>query len=159
MTIAAGSQALASDVVPSTSTAVSADVRNSNPAAKTTTSVPYVKLKEILINEDISAVRVSFYLVTDTFGQWAYGKVYKNGAPIGAQHLANDGGATFTDDIGAVVAGNLIQIYGHSSDGVSIATISDMKLCYIKKLTVLFTLTLTTPIATNWAASVTNQDP
>jgi hypothetical protein len=125
-------------------TKASANVRNSNDATKDTASATYVKLKEILLNEDIPACRVSFRMTVDA-GDTGYAKIYKNDVAIGTER----GGAgaintTYTEDFTGFVSGDKIQLYAKRTAGSGTVAVTEMRLCYDVDLE---------------PASVTNQDP
>ncbi len=142
--------------------AASATLRNSNNDEKTTQSTSYVKLKEILLNEDLSACRIYFTMKCTTYGDtYAYAKIYKNGVAIGTEQSSRttDGWVTKTEDFTGFVAGDLIQVYVKVNNAAETGRVKDFQFHYSKSITAFSVLTLDTALPTNFVASVTNQDP
>jgi hypothetical protein len=138
----------------------SANYRNTNDAEKTTISATYVKLKEMKLNAALAGCRVHFQLKTDG-GVTVYGRVYKNGVAVGAEHSTTSAiYVDFTDDLSGLVANDLIQIYAHGN-GVLTVFVDQERLGYDRIITaiggdVLASALITTSDPT---ISVTNQDP
>lgn len=165
MTIAAGSQALASDIIAmqlTTKKVVSDTLRNSNDTSRNTTELSYTKVKEVKINAAIVAVRTKFTLASGAPHN-AYAKIYKNGTPIGTQRTTGGSGVTFTEDFASWAVDDLIQIYAYTDDAGEPAVVTNFRFYYSDEFdkwggasgepfetTV---LVQATPI------SVTNQDP
>jgi hypothetical protein len=107
-----------------------------SPNEHTTASTIYVKVAEILLHNDIvfsSKFRFKFDLRIESIvgSVTAYGKIYRNGLPIGIeQSEAGSGYITKTEDINVVNwnRGDKIQLYSK----VSAAT----KMAYTRNLTV-----------------------
>ncbi len=63
----------------------------------------YILLKSIIITQNISGIQnTSFMMRTISFGSTAYGKIYKNGVPIGTEQSSTTSGGpfdTFTENI------------------------------------------------------------
>lgn len=139
----------------------SANNRNSNTTARTTTSASYTKVKEISIDAipaGLAQQVIRVYCTVACPSDASYYKVYKNGSPIGAEHFYNSSSPqTHYDDI-AVSQGDLIQIYAHNVDGVHTLSAYDMYLSYDEAVISLLGLTLTTPLVstTMTAMTVTN---
>lgn len=90
----------------------SATLQQSNDAEKTTTSLTYVKLKEIMCNDDYYTLRIKFDLVGYGGNYYANGRIYKNGVAIGTEQLnTTTSYITYSEDLGPFVVGDLIQIY------------------------------------------------
>lgn len=79
-------------------------------AAKDTTASSYTKMKEIIICRS-GTLRVYFTLATPDTGT-AYGKVYKNGSPVGTERA---GGGTFNEDFSSLAIGDKLQIYAYNN--------------------------------------------
>ena len=72
----------------------------------------YTKKKETKLDYDMTNLRIKFDLKAWNSGASAYGKVYKNGAAIGAQRTtASTTYVTFSEDFADFVAGDLVQVY------------------------------------------------
>lgn len=133
-----------------------------NATQKTTTSLTYVKVKEMKVNEAwTGSWRCGFTIVGDS-SHLAYGQVYVNGVVKGAEHSSFEpGGEGFTDDITLDLAVNdLIQIYAHMVTGGTCA-IQGMTLQYQWNIKAIGGKTLVTALPTTdtTVISVTNQDP
>lgn len=73
--------------------------------------VSYVKYNEVMVGQ-AGGIRVYFSLTGNYSNTTIYGKVYKNGTSVGAEHThTGTGSATYSDDISSVLSGDLIQIY------------------------------------------------
>lgn len=113
-------------------------VQQSDNDEKSTKSTSAVKLKEIKnnCNNPLEKIRIKFTLRMATNGQTAYGRIYKNGAAIGAQWWSTpacSGSSVYryaSEDLGPFVKDDLIQIYVYSSDSSSPAYVRDFELCY-----------------------------
>lgn len=145
-------------------TIVSENLHNSNDTETTTASATFVKLKEVLLNEDLANVRVKYALKTSETGHTATANIYKNGSAVGTEQTHD--GETFsveTDDVGDFVATDLLQIYVKVINGRT-ATIKDMRFYYDRASEIVGfgDDTLDSPLTASRAAtaiSVTNQDP
>jgi len=140
-------------------------VRHSNDAEYNTNSLTYVKLKEILLNDDLPVFRVKFYLRTDVAASgFIYGRIYKNGVAEGAEITCNAvGWEEKSEDHLGFVAGDLLQIYVKCTSP-RIGYIKDMDICYdhAVSITHLANTVLDTPLVgvhIDTVISVTNQDP
>lgn len=117
----------------------SANLKTSDDAAATLVGLSsYSKVKEILLNDSSGTIRVSMQLQLHCSGSTSavYGKVYKNGVAVGAEHNVTVNGSTdttFTDDI-TVATGDLIQAYGYMTNNgsITLACISNFRLEYDK---------------------------
>lgn len=97
-----------------TTTTASDTLIQSNDTERTTTSISYVKVKEILVNRSINGVRIKFGLKRNV-GGIANAKIYKNSVAIGTERT-NDSTTigdyqTFSEDFTGITIGDLIQIY------------------------------------------------
>jgi len=129
------------------STIASDTLQFSNDTERHTASATYVKLKEILINEAINAVRIKFDLkVSAGSGIYVYGRIYKNGVAMGTERSTTSTSyVTFSEDFaGPFVAGDLIQLYGRKD------TVYE---CYVRNLRLYWDISI------QWIASPTSQDP
>ncbi|MBC8253119.1 MAG: hypothetical protein H8E35_03710 [Ardenticatenia bacterium] len=89
----------------------------SSDGEKTTTSTEYVKVKEIKIYRP-GAYRIEFALGIIGAGLTAYGRIYRNGNPVGTERSATDTSfVTFSEDIANWEEGDLIQLYYHHTGG------------------------------------------
>ena len=102
------------------------DVVFENNTNESTTNMTYTKLKEITAY--ISAkIRVYWGMLSVT-GPIVYSKVYLNGVVVGTErNTTSTSYVYFTEDI-EIKNGDLIQIYGKSSDGISGCMIAEQKI-------------------------------
>jgi len=122
----------------------SANLRNSNNVEKTTQSVVYIKVKEIVINSDMSGVRIKFDMKIDNVLGIATGRIYKNGVSIGTEQT--DGTAVyqvFSEDLTGFVKGDMIQIFAKVDNAARTASVRNLQLFY----------------DLSYALSVTSNDP
>ncbi len=92
----------------------------------------YTKLKETTINIPLTGTfRVYFALASDSPGQTAYGKLYKNGVELGSQKSTSSSGATFYDTVTNCAAGDKFQIYAHGI-GTNTAIVTNFRICFTK---------------------------
>lgn len=144
----------------------SANLRNSNDAAKTTGALAYTKIKEMKLGANLAECEIKFTL-TGTEAFWHYGKIYKNGVAIGTERKVASASTTFSEDFAGFLKDDLIQIYSMIDAGGDDAEVKDMRFYYDSADTFTVTKlkgeTLTTPLAITEAArgaiSVVNQDP
>ncbi len=119
-----------------------------------------IKIKEVLLNEDLPYCRLKFDLKSKYEGRTVYGQVYKNGAPIGTLRDCDSTiYVTFSQDFSGWVEGDLIQIYGYYIGEATDTSVGNMLFYYDIKLTHLGGNELTTPLETPASKSMTNQDP
>jgi hypothetical protein len=138
---------------------VSDTLKHSNDTLRIFTSATYIKVKEILLNVNMSPMRLKFNLGAGA-GNIAYGQIYKNGVAIGTERSVNGTETTFSEDFSGWVAGDLIQIYAKRTSGSGSTYVQLMKLYYDINLTSLFGNTLSTPLLTTTVLTApTNQDP
>ena len=120
-------------------------LKHSNDAEKNTSLTDYTKLKEIALNDDYDGARLKFDMRVANAGYFGYGRIYKNGAPVGTEQSTDEEtAATFSEDFSGWKKDDLIQIYGKVAT-ISVVYIENMRLCYD-----LVDVSKTTP---------TNQDP
>lgn len=84
---------------------------HSNDPQKQSSSTPWVKHKEIVIAQS-GTIRVSFDLRGQS--EKVYGRIYRNGSPIGTQRSCTTSWATFSEDISGWSPGDLLQLYARS---------------------------------------------
>lgn len=135
-------------------------IRNSNNTEKTTTSTSYVKKKEIKVNATLANCRVYCEIHRSGAGT-AYYTLYKNGSPVGVEHIRSTGTYQgFTDDLAGLVANDLLQIYVKSSTSDA-AYCANMSLRYSNAILSISGFTLVVPLVdtVDPTISVTNQDP
>ena len=139
---------------------VSETLKHSNDPSRPTSSDTYVKLKEMLLNADMSPMRLKFTL-SASVDHTVMGQIYKNGVAIGTEHTVTGTTTTFSEDFTGWVAGDLIQIYAKRTAGATYTvTNSDMRLYYDIRLTAIFGDTLASPLLTTTTLTPpTNQDP
>jgi hypothetical protein len=104
------------------------NVMVSHPSFASNNTTVYTKVKEILVNVT-GTIRVSFDLSGWT-GYTAYGRIFKNGSPLGTERTSTTEASytTYTQDI-EVSAGDLIQIFAKMSvAGSNTAKVQNMKL-------------------------------
>ncbi len=88
------------------------DVIIFNDAASTSpsTATSYTKHKETRLSDLVKATstfRVKFTLATENVNSTAYGRIYKNGSPVGIERVTTSSGVTYSEDI-VFVAGDLV---------------------------------------------------
>lgn len=137
---------------------VSAIPRNTNAAEKTTNDINYHKIKEIILNEDLSAVSVYFSLKGDGV-QNSNGKIYKNGVAVGSQYVnGTNNYIIYSDDLTGFVAGDKLQIYARIPS-VGNCWVKDFNLCYTRRIYAVGADTLQSALDTTTVISTTNNDP
>jgi hypothetical protein len=89
----------------------------------------YTKLKETRLNliPDTS-LKIAFTLANGTYtGRSAWGKIYRNGSPVGTERVA--GGATeFIETIAGWASGDLLQVYGYAELTTDYCDISNLRI-------------------------------
>lgn len=150
------------ELTPVEETTVVSDTNSwPNDAEKSSDSLTYVKIKEILLNEDLSVVRIYFQHKATSSGPIGYAKIYKNGVAIGTERSqAGSAWISYNEDFANLVNGDLIQIYVKSTLAGYGSFIKSFQLHFDRKVNklnnvALSTLVLFTPFDTN----PTNQDP
>lgn len=95
------------------------------PSGQTTTPV---KKFEVKLNTG-GTLRVTFKLYTSSGGT-AYGRIYKNGVPIGTlQSTTSSGSAvTFTEELAGFAKNDLLQLYLWCADGVKYSFCQDISI-------------------------------
>lgn len=77
----------------------------------------YTKCIETIITGISGTVRVKFHIRNFYNGYDTYGRIYKNGVPVGIErHLHDDAEGTFSEDI-SFLSGDAIQIYARVLGG------------------------------------------
>jgi len=98
--------------------AVGDNVILSNDALTTTTSLTYVKLKEIKLARD-GDYRVSYQHYISGGGT-TYTRIYKNGVAVGVEHTTiSTSPVTVTEDVTGFLKDDLLQIYAHQTAGTA----------------------------------------
>jgi len=156
---------------------VSDELQHSNDNMKETDSTVYIKLKEIIVNplrlKARGVFRIKFDLrhtaAAGTTGYVAYGRIYKNGEPIGTEQSNNLTGEaawqTKSEDLTLTLEkGDLLQIYGKMNFADYKAQVENFRLYYTNdKLQIIkiSSLELETHLPTiiDSSISYTNQDP
>jgi len=133
---------------PLRKTAVSTTLQHSSDTEKTTNSATYVKLKEILINNDYDAIRIKFDIQSSNNNNNTYGRIYKNGVAIGTEQASGLGGyVTKSEDFNNdFKVGDLLQLYGRRESASDDCDVKNFRIYYDNDIQEL--------IATD-----TNQDP
>jgi len=137
----------------------SGTTRNSNNTERTTIAVTYFKKKETKLGEPTGKMRI-YFEIKATFGSTAYGKIYKNGNPIGTERSTTlTTYQSYTQDLGPFNAQDLIQIYIKTSDET--AYVRRLRFQYDRSINMLGECILTTPLSltTHNPFSMQNQDP
>lgn len=139
------------------------DLKNSNDTERTLdNAASYTKVKEMKFNAAFNGeMRVKFDVKAQQGDDDFYGKIYKNGSPVGIEH--QDTGSvysTFSEDLEVTLAtDDLLQIYIYNGDGLDVWC-QNMRLYYNGIITEIAGLTLVTELLCERAAvSTTNQDP
>lgn len=78
---------------------------------ETTSTTAYVKVKEIVIPR-AGALRIKFALKSSA--NYAYGRIYRNGAAIGTERSQPNSYQTYSEDVSGWSPGDLCQLYIHS---------------------------------------------
>lgn len=91
-----------------------------------TNSTTYVKLKEIYVAKG-GSYRVKFDLRRGVSGT-AYGRVYRNGSPVGTEQTAGGTYETKSEDLGGWSAGDLCQVYAKHSTGAYNTYVANFRL-------------------------------
>lgn len=90
-------------------------LRHSNDAEKSLCNDSWTKVKEIKINcsEPITGpLRIKFDLRGQTGNETCYGRIYRNGSPVGTERSTNSTSwTTFSEDIDGWQDNDLIQLY------------------------------------------------
>ncbi len=101
------------------------------PTIKTISAGTYTKAKEIKVKRP-GNFKISFTLSGGIGTATLYGKIYKNGVPVGTERAfdvydGGPGGEIFTEDISSFVVDDLIQIYCKISGGCENPKIYDFE--------------------------------
>ncbi len=115
-------------------------LKQSSDAQVQTAALAYTKVKELAWTGKVGAARIRFDLRVDNILGTASAVVYKNGVPVTTNAAATpvftvwtDATAnyqTFTQDIGGLVTGDLIQIYALVSAAPRIAFVQNFRIYY-----------------------------
>jgi len=142
-------------------TKVSSGLRNSNDAEQNTTETSYVKLKEILLNEDIDVLKIGFTSKMGSGGTSGKARIYKNGVALGTeQSIVDSGDQTHTQDFTEFSSGDLIQIYAHVNTGGWTIYVWNFRFYYTDYITAFGGNNLAADIELETVVkSTTNQDP
>lgn len=98
-------------------------IANSSATKTHTGNTNYTKAKEMQLTMG-GAYRISFGLFTS--GGTAYGRIYRNGVPVGIERSTTSGNAvTFSEDVAGWNEGDLIQLWIRISSGSFIAYCSN----------------------------------
>lgn len=95
-------------------------------AFKSTTSITYVKLIEVIVPRAGTLTTVFTGLAVGGAADVS-GRIYRNGVAVGTDHTVN-GGATWTEDISGWSAGDLLQVYGNNNSSGSTAYVGGLYL-------------------------------
>jgi len=144
---------------------VSDDLQNSNDDERQITGITsYNKLKEILINADLSNVRIKFSCKKSIGGGTPYFRIYKNGAAVGTIRTPETTYTEYSEDLAGFVNGDLIQIYASATTADTVLWAKEFRFYYNSdiEITVLGGTTLDTAldgVSVGSPISTTNQDP
>ena len=100
---------------------LSDDVLHSHDAVVDTSNGTYTILKSITINtlhNTPETIRISFSMWSGsaTAGKEAYGKIYKNGAPVGTERINGTTSlVTYTEDL-SFANGDVIELYAYNAE-------------------------------------------
>jgi len=113
------------------------NLRNSHDAEVSTTNTTYTKVKTITFTYGISGtIRVKFDMYSNNIA--GYGKVYKNGSPIGSEHTlsSNSTWESFSEDIdiGDISAGGTLELWIKNTSGVEVKA-RNFRLYYDNEIT------------------------
>lgn len=140
-------------------TIVSDVLRNSNDGAKSSNVTSYTKVKEVKLNAPLGACRLKFDMKCPE-AHTVKAKVYKNGVPEGAeQTTASTSYVTKSEDFSGWTTNDLIQIYVRPTVEYDYTYIQNMRFYYTKNIAELGGVGLATPLESDEAISITNQDP
>jgi hypothetical protein len=98
----------------------------------TTYSLEYAFVSNIFPLINLAGVTIKFDLKTEFGGgATAYGKIYRNGVPIGTERTDATGNyQTFSEDFINIKFGDNIAIYAYTTDANQAAYIENIQLCY-----------------------------
>jgi len=126
-------------------------------------SVPtatYTKIKETLLNQDISSLRIKFDMRSGGATYNCRARIYKNGAAVGTIRTnTTTSYVTYSEDFTSLVSGDLIQVYCMEDTATTVPYVRNLRLCADKQFSTLEGETLSDPLETTAALSATNQDP
>jgi len=92
-------------------------LQNRNDSEQTTTETEWTKVKEMRIDGKLPIVRTAFFMRPAVYGTTVYGRVYKNGVPIGTiQSSIADAFVEMAEELGPWNPGDRYQIYACTSD-------------------------------------------
>lgn len=138
---------------------VSNNTRNSNDTERQSSTPSYVKLKETKMGEPTGKMRIYFEMKSSD-GSTVYGRIYKNGSPIGTQRSTDSTDyVPFEEDLSSgLAAQDLIQIYAKA--GTDLVYIRNLRFKYDRAVMYFETYELATPLVVVANAFGTqNQDP
>jgi hypothetical protein len=148
-------------------TLVSVNERYVESTPKTTVSLVYVKVKEVVYTAanglTVTGIRIIHTMRSANAVATVNSKIYKNGVAVGIEQSAT-GGSTKTEDFAALnlVVGDKIQIYGKTTDVAQYMQADNIKLSYDAQITQFNTRAITTPLpasAATPAITWTENDP
>jgi hypothetical protein len=112
---------------------VSESVKNANDTERNNDADAYTKIKEIKLDDGfVGDIRIKFDMKTSFTSSASYGKIYRNGSPLGSERTTLSGSyVTFSEDFSSVdwSPDDLIQIYAHNTNP-NIVYIQNFRLCY-----------------------------
>ncbi len=107
---------------------------HSNDAETSSNATNYTKTKEIVVYR-AGALRIKWDMKTGSGSYACYGKIYRNGSPVGVEKTDNNTGyLTQSDDIAGWSAGDLLQLYIENAVGGWSTFVQNERL-YIRKWT------------------------
>jgi hypothetical protein len=98
------------------------------------------KVKELAFTGKIGSARIKFDMKVSVAGGTAYGVIFKNGVPVTTNAAATPPYTintettgvyqTFTQDVGGLVVGDLIQVYAAVNNPALVASVMNFNICY-----------------------------
>lgn len=138
---------------------VSDVLRHSNDPIRTTTDTEYTKVKEVLLNADLPVCRLKFSLYLEAADGIGYGKIYRNGSPIGVERVQTEAPIVkYSEDFSGFLSGDLIQVYAYHSTGLKYLGVRFQQFYYSADITHIVGEELATSLDIS-PISITNQDP
>jgi len=112
------------------------EIAGANPA-KAVTETEYTKKKEIKLNKTPdTTLKIYFVLNIGSGAGPLYGKIYRNGSPVGTERSKSGTGAVaFTEEISGWSNGDLLQLYAYVT-GTPIAYVQEFKILGTRRINV-----------------------
>lgn len=120
----------------------SANLKFNSSSTITVSGSSYTKYREITLNEDLPAVRISFAVACNS-GE-IYARLYKNGVAWGTERHITNATLTFDEDFTDLVSGDKIQLYARLVAGTGTTGLTG--LYFDRNLTKINRSSLITPL-------------